>query len=30
MAALGNDTVNKKYEQYLPKYYKRPTKDDAE
>ena len=30
MAELGNEVVNEKYEQYLPAYYKRPTKDDPE
>lgn len=30
VAELGNEVVNKKYEQHLPPYYKRPTKDDPE
>jgi len=30
VAELGNEVVNEKYEQYLPAYYKRPTKDDPE
>lgn len=30
MSELGNDVVNKKYEQHLPKYYKRPTKTDVD
>ncbi|CAG2221194.1 ADP-ribosylation factor GTPase-activating protein AGD12,Probable ADP-ribosylation factor GTPase-activating protein AGD13 [Mytilus edulis] len=30
VAELGNEVVNQKYEQFLPAYYKRPTKDDPE
>lgn len=30
MAEVGNDVVNAKYEEQLPPYYKRPTKEDVE
>ncbi|XP_052069925.1 arf-GAP with dual PH domain-containing protein 1-like isoform X2 [Mytilus californianus] len=30
VAELGNEVVNQKYEQFLPAYYKRPTKDDPD
>ncbi|XP_060582697.1 arf-GAP with dual PH domain-containing protein 1-like [Ruditapes philippinarum] len=30
MSEKGNDVVNKKYEQHLPKYYMRPTRHDVE
>lgn len=30
MSELGNDLVNSKYEQHLPMYYKRPSKNDVE